>query len=60
MNVIGFLICKNCDKELCDYGYFSCKCNNVPDFIEKKCDLCESSGYDCECANTFTIECPLK
>lgn len=57
-----FITCDNCDEDICEYDMFSCQCNKVPIIIDckRKCDICQSSGYDCECANSFTIQCPIK
>lgn len=56
-----FLHCYYCDEDLCEFGKFTCKCDDIPMFVggKNKCDVCESSGYDCECSNNFIIECPI-
>lgn len=62
INNIDFFNCENCDKNLCEYGLFTCRCGKLDYFIKgkHKCDLCESSSYDCECENTFTTNCLIK
>jgi hypothetical protein len=37
---------------------FTCNCNKLN--LDEKCDLCESSSYDCEVDQSFMINCPLK
>ncbi len=53
-----FIECENCDEDLCVYDMFSCSCNKVN--IDNKCNICESSSYDCEVDGSFSIKCPFK
>lgn len=56
--MLDVIKCENCDKDLCRYGFFSCDCDEVQ--LDNKCTLCSSSGYDCEVAGCFTIECHME